>query len=190
MRSCAKCGGNLPNRVTIDGKTHNIRSRKFCLTCSPFKQHNTRDITVPAKTDVNGKFCPQCQEIKPLSDFHSRSRGGRKEPHSYCKSCLYAYQHHRWIERKRSVVNLLGGCCRVCGYNRCLSALELHHREPSEKDASWERVQKWSWPRVIREVEKCDLLCCRCHRELHHPEELVPSEGFEPSTPSVGETCS
>lgn len=172
MRSCAKCGGELPNRVIIDGKAHVMSNRKFCLSCSPFKQHNTRDLTQPQKQTSGTKFCPKCETMKPLSDFHTRKRRGGTEGHSYCKDCLYEYQHRRWVERKREVINLLGGKCQICDYDRCLSGFDLHHRDASEKEAGWGIIQKWSWPRLLKEVEKCDLLCCRCHRELHHPEEL------------------
>ena len=34
MKQCLKCGNNLPNIITIDGKKHNISNRKFCLDCS------------------------------------------------------------------------------------------------------------------------------------------------------------
>ena len=33
-----------------------------------------------------------------------------------------------------------------------------------------------SWARIVRELDKCVLLCCRCHREVHdgmHPGYLV-----------------
>lgn len=125
---------------------------------------------------VDTKRCPVCSKDKPLSEFHSRFKNGKVVPSSYCKPCLYAYQHRRWIERKRWIIGLLGGHCIVCGYSKCLSGFDLHHRDPSEKDACWDVVQKWSKDRILKEVAKCDLMCCRCHRELHHPEEVVPSE--------------
>jgi hypothetical protein len=27
-----------------------------------------------------------------------------------------------------------GGECSICGYNKCVAALEFHHLNPSEKD--------------------------------------------------------
>ena len=45
MKICAKCQNEFPIYHKIGTKYHNLCHRKFCLTCSPFKAHNTRDIT-------------------------------------------------------------------------------------------------------------------------------------------------
>lgn len=34
---------------------------------------------------------------------------------------------------KRRLVEYKGGCCALCGYNNCVSALEFHHVDPSKK---------------------------------------------------------
>lgn len=44
MRQCLNCGGTIPNRILIDGRIRNLKNRKYCITCSPFGQHNTRKI--------------------------------------------------------------------------------------------------------------------------------------------------
>jgi len=44
MPNCSNCGNDFPNYATIDGKKHNISSRQYCLDCSPFKSHNTKQI--------------------------------------------------------------------------------------------------------------------------------------------------
>ena len=36
--------------------------------------------------------------------------------------------------KKQRLVNALGGKCCICGYDKCLSALEFHHTDPNEKD--------------------------------------------------------
>lgn len=36
--------------------------------------------------------------------------------------------------KKQRLVNSLGGKCCICGYDRCLSALEFHHTDPNKKD--------------------------------------------------------
>ena len=41
-RLCRKCGVVIPNWITINGVAKNLRNRKFCLECSPYKGHNTR----------------------------------------------------------------------------------------------------------------------------------------------------
>lgn len=70
---------------------------------------------------------------------------------------------------KKIIVDCLGGCCQVCGYDRASSALELHHVNPAEKDFSFGFIMAScrSWHVIYLELAKCILLCCRCHREVH-----------------------
>ena len=59
-----------------------------------------------------------------------------------------------------------GNCCSICGYNKCLAALEFHHPDPSMKESkvigSTASLEK---QRV--EAAKCILVCANCHREIH-----------------------
>lgn len=68
---------------------------------------------------------------------------------------------------KKRAVEYKGGKCIECGYSKCIAALEFHHRDPSGKDfqMSSGKVKNWEANKV--ELDKCDLLCCRCHREVH-----------------------
>lgn len=71
------------------------------------------------------------------------------------------------IKRKEILVNILGGKCIKCGYNKCVRALDFHHIDPKEKDFSIS--QKWNTIiKCLEEIKKCILLCSNCHRELHY----------------------
>lgn len=46
-------------------------------------------------------------------------------------------KHQKTILRrsmKLQAIKLLGGKCSICGYNRCVDALEFHHINPSVKE--------------------------------------------------------
>ena len=61
-----------------------------------------------------------------------------------------------------------GGRCQVCGYERCIEALEFHHLDPTRKDFGIShKGYTRSWEKVKEEVDKCILLCANCHREFH-----------------------
>lgn len=60
-----------------------------------------------------------------------------------------------------------GGRCERCGYDRCLAALEWHHRDPTAKEFALNDGATRSLERMREEVAKCDLLCANCHREVH-----------------------
>src|ERR1044071_4011141 len=77
------------------------------------------------------------------------------------------------VQRRRGKVRQMaldykGGCCQVCGYDRCMEALEFHHLDPTQKDFGISsKGYARSWERVKQETEKCLLLCANCHREFH-----------------------
>lgn len=56
------------------------------------------------------------------------------------------------------------GCC-LCGYCKCLDALEFHHVNGAEKKGQLGKIKHL--PAVVRELEKCILVCANCHREIH-----------------------
>lgn len=68
---------------------------------------------------------------------------------------------------KKILVEYKGSACSICGYNRCLAALEFHHHDPSKKKLLVNTGRSISLKTAMREVDKCDLLCSNCHRELH-----------------------
>jgi hypothetical protein len=43
-KKCVKCDNEFPFIVTVEGKKRNLKSRKYCLDCSPWGQHNTKKI--------------------------------------------------------------------------------------------------------------------------------------------------
>lgn len=82
-----------------------------------------------------------------------------------CKNNYYVSHNRRKIKHK--AVEYLGGSCKECGYNKCIEALEFHHLNPLEKDFGIGSGNTLSWDKIQKELDKCVLLCCRCHRELH-----------------------
>jgi transposase len=91
-----------------------------------------------------------------------------REPRGYyrCSRC----RQEAVIDRRRRVKEILvhehGGCCRLCGYSRCLAALEFHHLDPSAKEFGVARRGAHSIDRLRAEVSKCILLCSNCHAEV------------------------
>lgn len=83
---------------------------------------------------------------------------------SKCKN-KYGVDKQRWKLKFRAVA-LSGGKCIRCGYSRCITALEFHHRNPLDKLFAISHPHTRSWEKIKAEVEKCDLLCSNCHQEV------------------------
>ena len=83
------------------------------------------------------------------------------------KAAFNSYCIERWRKRKLFAVEYKGGKCSKCGYDKCIGALEFHHLDPSEKEAHWTKMRLWSESRLLKELDKCILLCANCHREIH-----------------------
>jgi hypothetical protein len=79
---------------------------------------------------------------------------------------------------KKRIVDSMGGCCQICGYDKCEEALELHHIDPNEKDFSISKIRAncKAWVKVTTELRKCILLCANCHREVHNNKAVLPEQ--------------
>lgn len=70
---------------------------------------------------------------------------------------------------KQQAIDYLGGKCCICGYDRCNAALDFHHRDPKTKEfAISGKGLTRSWDSLRVELDKCMLVCNRCHAEIHH----------------------
>jgi hypothetical protein len=74
-------------------------------------------------------------------------------------------------ELRERAVAYLGGQCSICGYSGCAAGFDFHHVNGLTKDFNIS-ARMTSWAAIERELLKCCLVCCRCHREIHdglHP---------------------
>lgn len=131
------------------------------------------------------KKCGTCKQVKPLRYFPKKG-GASPSLKSICKVCdnLRCAKRKRRIKwekiytkRKRqrklneriaikeyiNSFKITG--CMVCGYNKCLSAIEFHHRNPQKKVKAISQCSSFS--QVDKELPKCIALCANCHREVH-----------------------
>lgn len=165
MKKCLKCGAIMKNRITIEGKTKNISKRKYCIDCSPFGLHNTSQLCNKVGVKDGHKFCNRCKTAKPLSSFYIRRT--EKGFTAYCKSCSVEQAVSRQKQLKKDAVTYKGGKCKICGYNKCMAALEFHHIDRSKKDFSLGQFKTTKInSKIYEELDKCILLCCLCHREV------------------------
>ena len=58
--------------------------------------------------------------------------------------------------------------CALCGYKKCASALEFHHKDDDKQFCISDAIRNSrSKINIKKEIEKCIVICSNCHRELH-----------------------
>jgi hypothetical protein len=127
--------------------------------------------------------CSACGLNKAAADF-SFSDETRRLLNSYCRECQAAYRRAHYLankadyirravaqvkarreENRREVLRYLASHpCVDCGITNRL-VLEFDHRDRREKLTEVGRLMvSTRWPRVLAEIEKCDVRCVNCHR--------------------------
>ncbi len=153
-KTCKKCGESFKTAVKIDGKYRYLTNRRYCLKCSPWKEHNTKKLH---KTETKTSICSLCKRKYE----YIRNKGHTKK---VCNSCNQSLRRKRI---KKILVDELGGKCSVCGYDKHIEVLQFHHKDPSMKKfglgSSWNQSLKT----LREESKKCIVLCANCHIEEH-----------------------
>ena len=125
-----------------------MKEKLYCIICN-------KELTGNQK-----KYC--CNNCKQKAHYAEKNAN----PNSYHS------QTKRAIRRKLELIELSGGGCSKCGYNKNISALEFHHKDPSIKEFQLDarHLSNSSMDRIMQEFIKCELLCANCHAEEHYKE--------------------
>lgn len=114
----------------------------------------------------------QCEICK--KEFKTKKYGSKRK---YCFECSPEYPENgtaiSFIRKaiKKELIKYKGGKCENCGYNKCIAALEFHHKNPEDKKfeiSDYKYLKVRPMEEYYNEVDKCELLCCNCHIEKHN----------------------
>jgi hypothetical protein len=119
------------------------------------------------------KICNVCNIEKDVNEY--KVQYGKRM--SKCLACYKEY--HVKYEKSRASARIImrrnfiqkiksEHSCQVCEYNKCTRALDFHHLNPSEKvfDITRAISMNINFKNILIEINKCLILCCRCHREV------------------------
>ena len=100
--------------------------------------------------------------------YHLCDNEANRRKATFCsEKCKNKYHvDKRRLKMKILAIKYKGGECQNCGYNKCIAALEFHHRNPEEKSFGIGTPLSKTWEAIRTELDKCDLLCSNCHREV------------------------
>lgn len=94
-----------------------------------------------------------------------------------CIKCSSMTKSLRKNRNRQELLNRFGGKCSNCSYNKCDSALQFHHIDPSNKEFEISE-SAYSLENLIEEAKKCVLLCANCHAEVEHEISRIRLEQF------------
>lgn len=134
------------------------------------------------------KICTICKTDFPKDreHFHIRKTKNGITFQNHCKQCHAEYRkkhygenRERYIDKakeyKADVVKWYKNyrenlSCSQCGEKRHW-VLDFHHSDPSEKEFNISTyVSGSSKSKLLKEINKCIVLCANCHRDLHYKE--------------------
>jgi hypothetical protein len=104
----------------------------------------------------------------PYKD-RERQKQAQRESYKKNKETILARQNTvrrqqaQWLQEYKSSLS-----CVVCGEDEPC-CLEFHHTDPKQKEFKISGALRRSKnvEEVLREIEKCIVLCSNCHKKLH-----------------------
>jgi hypothetical protein len=172
-KKCSKC-------LSVKPTSEFYKNRGQCKKCMI---ERTKDRWNKNKEEFNAERRKEYQknpdkhrEIK-RKEYQKNSNKYKKRAKEWRKNNpdkTYLADKKRWKEGQKAMRHYLksqeGGHCKKCGYDKNLDALDWHHKDPSTKEfnLSQIRITPKNYNIIIKEIEKCVLVCSNCHREIHY----------------------
>lgn len=132
------------------------------------------------------KKCIKCNIEKKTTDFHFKNKKLNIR-NTTCKKCSSKYKKEHYNknktkyikkakerntvvreENRQNIFNFLKDKkCVDCKKNNIL-VLEFDHIDPSLKSFNVTDSLDSSWKTILKEIEKCEIRCCNCHKVKTH----------------------
>lgn len=126
------------------------------------------------------KYCPKCKKEKSKNEFSNNGgRGDGKQ--AYCKPCsnklgiqnyhknkerYYKVARKRDLKLKLFIAKLKDKPCKDCNKKYPPYVMDFDHLDKNTKVAnvSYLKRHRVAFDKILKEVEKCELVCANCHR--------------------------
>ena len=139
-KTCRDCR----NKRTRDKRNENIEESRAKERESYAKNHEKRRATARLY-EINNK-----EKIAIQQKTYRESN--REQLLSYMKVYNKTYKGHKKAYRNKAIDHY-GAKCQRCGYDKCISAIHVHHKNRNRED---------------NDMSNLEVLCMNCHAEEHH----------------------
>ena len=128
------------------------------------------------------KICSECKQERTEEEFSFKNKE-KGTKHCVCKICnrKRLREHYRRNKdyyktkaKKRSRRVVEENKVKICDYlesHPCIDCkeeniivLEFDHLRDKHKDVMRMVANSCAWERVLKEIAKCEVVCCNCHR--------------------------
>jgi len=145
--------------------THSGTFQRFCTSCQKWKSYTSENYN----TSLGGKRTSHCRSCKRISS----NKIYHRNPIPYKKRAKIIRDKNRIQLRQRAERIKLQYGCRACPEKEP-ACLDFHHLHPAKKDYPVARCSTVT--KFEKEIVKCAVLCCNCHRKTHAKIISVPDE--------------
>jgi hypothetical protein len=125
---------------------------------------------------VNKRECRGCGKVADLTSFPSAGiKNNLKYYRRKCQQCYGKNKVHRRVVLRKWMKEYKGHLsCTKCGYSKethpsfKVQALQFHHTHDNKEHEISNMVHRgFAKETILKEIDKCVVLCSRCHTEAH-----------------------
>ena len=167
VKKCTRCKRVHPVKSFNKSRSAKDGLQSWCVECC-------RQWHVDNRESINKRHRERYREnreavLKHQKEYHHKN----KSDPIYREKRRVAQQKRR--ERRMAWWNGIRASlsCEICGESRT-PCLDFHHKDPSSKEFGFGKAVSHFMPRgkILKEIEKCVVLCANCHRMEHHNERI------------------
>lgn len=119
----------------------------------------------------NAKFCPRCQQIKPVAEW-LRNAARYDGLSGYCAQCHRQVSTESSHRKRAELLATLGGKCVRCGFSDA-RALQIDHVNGGGRRTDPYRATAAFYKKVVDHPDEYQLLCANCnwikkHEDAEH----------------------
>jgi len=151
LRNCFRCGRSFEAKYNA----------KFCPFCRQDAKRERQRTYMKLWRQGHRKNRP----ILSPEELKKREKERQRLWYQRNKEKMMKYTDEHFKKLKLKYVQMLGGKCSICGYDKSVAALEFHHKERVNKGHRRHGAENPHSKQF--DVSKVILMCANCHREAH-----------------------